>query len=90
MKLSRFFVRSRRLLLLVAALPLLQVGACQTTVNRTLAGVANQLPAIVFNTFFETIVTTVLQALGIDFGGAFGNGSSDSGGFGDSGLGGGS
>lgn len=73
----------RRAMVFVAALPLLQVSQCQAVINQSLIGIGNQLPGILFNTFFSALLDTLLGGTGSLFGGGtgFGDGTGFGGGF---------
>ena len=68
----RWIIRSRRWLLLVAALPLLQLGPCHTVIGQTTYIVGQELPSIAFNSLGTAITQTLLSILGLGSNALFG------------------
>lgn len=70
---------SRRLLIASAALPLLQVGGCETFTQRTLGSFLNVVPRTVFNAGLQVVLSILngtsnfLFQSGGQFGGGFGS-----------------
>lgn len=66
----RWFKHSRRLLLAAAALPLLQLGPCQTVVGYTTLTLGRELPALAVNSLASGLFSTFLSVLGLSAQGA--------------------
>lgn len=73
----RVLSRSRRMLLLAAAIPLLQFGACGTAIGQTALYTEPQLPGIFVDAIGNAVVNTLFSLLGYNFGpfGATGGGT---------------
>jgi hypothetical protein len=60
----------RRVLVVVAALPVLQLSQCQAAILQPLGNLSNSVPSILFNSFISAFFNTMLEALGAALAGA--------------------
>lgn len=83
------FRKIRRIGIILAALPLMQAGACITGLNQVSGNTLNSIPSIAFNSAVSTALVPVQLLLALLTGGFGGGGIGGGGGVGGGGIGGG-
>ena len=71
----RWIIRSRRLLLVAAALPLLQLGPCQSTIGYGFYNFGREWPSLLLNAVGSAFLNTLLTVLGLNNNNLFGTGT---------------